>query len=77
MMQVLKCVYLGIMIGVVIPILFGITVDLFILSPIRNAEIESGLSIYMSQVNNNKNIHYFLNKHHSCSREHYRIGVLV
>lgn len=38
------------MIGVVIPILFGITVDLFILKPIRGEIVESGLLIYVSQV---------------------------
>lgn len=38
------------MFGIVIPLLFGITVDLFVFMPIRSFNAETGLVIYISQV---------------------------
>lgn len=41
------------MFGLVIPLLFGIAVDLFVFMPIRSFNSESGLVIYVSQVREN------------------------
>jgi hypothetical protein len=42
--------YLSSMFGVIIPLLFGIAVDLFVFMPIRSFNKDTGLVIYISQV---------------------------
>lgn len=39
------------MFGLVIPLLFGIAVDLFVFMPRRDFNADTGLVIYISQVN--------------------------
>jgi hypothetical protein len=39
------------MFGMIIPLLFGIAVDLFVVMPIRSFNADTGLVIYISQVN--------------------------
>ncbi|KAI7896747.1 uncharacterized protein EV154DRAFT_535463 [Mucor mucedo] len=47
--KIAKFLYLSSMFGLVIPLLFGIAVDLFVFMPIRSFNSESGLVIYVTQ----------------------------
>lgn len=51
------------MFGLVIPLLFGIAVDLFVFMPIRSFNLESGLVIYVSQVKGKKNYRTHMSIH--------------